>query len=192
MSTLGMAWPECESRDARPRWSAARGFTLMELMVVMALIAILVAVAFARYSRAKISGSEASALASLRTIAEAEWSFAQTCGNQKYAPTLVALGQPVPATGEGFLSPDLTSGETIEKSGYTLHLTAAPAAGAPAACNGAAVADGFAATADPTRPGATGIRYYGVNAGRVLYQDTRTFTGNLPENGAPGHGTEVR
>lgn len=168
------------------------GFTLMELMIVMALIAILVAVAFARYSRAKISGNEAAAVADLHTIADAEWSFAQTCGNQKYAMTLEALGQPVPATGRAFLSPDLTSGETVVKSGYSFHLTATAATEAPESCNGVAVADGFAATADPTTPGTSGVRFYGVNAGRVLYQDKQTFTGNLPEDGAPGHGAEVR
>ena len=35
--------------------------------------------------------------------------FALTCGNMKYASTLPGLAMPVPSTGHGFLSPDLTS-----------------------------------------------------------------------------------
>jgi hypothetical protein len=111
----------------------------------------------------------------------------------RYATTLPALGQPVPATGQGFLSPDLTAAETFEKSGYQFHMAAKPLDDAPRACNGATVAEGYAATADPVRPGFTGNYFYGVNADRVLYLDQeQTFTGNLPESGPGGHGGEVR
>jgi hypothetical protein len=55
------------------------------------------------------------------------------------------------------------------------------------------VADGFAATADPVRPGVTGGRFYGVNADRVLYVDEqKSFKEDLPEKGAPPHGQEVK
>ena len=87
---------------ARPAAVRERGFTLMELMIVMALIAIVMSIAFAQYRHAQAAGDDASALASVRTIAAAEWSFAQTCGHQHYAPSLPALGQPAPATGEAF------------------------------------------------------------------------------------------
>ena len=33
---------------------------------------------------------------------------------------------------------------------------------------------------------------FGTNADRVIYADTATFAGNMPERGAPGHGTEVK
>ena len=61
------------------------------------------------------------------------------------------------------------------------------------ACNGAAVAAGFAATADPVRPGVTGMNYYGINADRVLYLDPeKSFKEDLPESGGAPHGTEVK
>lgn len=172
------------------RTRSARGFTLMELMIVMALIAILLSVAFARYRNAETLGNEAAAMASLRTIAKAQWEFAQTCGNQRYATSLTALGQPVPSTGQAFLSPDLTTADKVEKSGYRIQITAAPLEDTPPACNGAPAAAGFAATADPLRPGQSGTRFFGINASRVLYADKTTFTGNMPESGAPGHGQE--
>src|SRR5437763_5992374 len=129
----------------------------------------------------------------MRSIAAAQWQFALTCGNMKYAVNLPALGQPVPATGEAFLSPDLTSGQTIEKSGYLLQMTANPLNDAPPACNGAAVGEGYKATADPVKPGVSGFYYYGVNAGRVLYvDDQKSFKDDLPEAGDAPHGLEVK
>ena len=171
----------------------AQGFTLIELMVVLAIIAILLAIAFNEYRGMQARGNEASAIASLRAIATAQWQFASTCANGRYATTLPGLGQPVPATGHPFLSPDLTAAETFEKSGYIFKMAAKPLEQAPPACNGAAVAEGYAVTADPAKPGLSGAIYYGVNAERVLYADEKqTFTENLGESGAAGHGLEVK
>jgi Tfp pilus assembly protein PilE len=161
-------------------------------MIVMAIIGIILAIAFAQYRNMQSKGNEASAIASLRSIAAAEWQFAQTCGSQKYATTLPALGQPVPATGQGFLSPDLTAAEQVEKSGYQFKITAKPLDGVAPACNGVPVADGYAATADPAKPGISGDRFFAVNADRILYEDTDTFTEKMPEEGNPGKGTEIK
>jgi prepilin-type N-terminal cleavage/methylation domain-containing protein len=170
-----------------------RGFTLIELMIVLAIIAIVLSISFNQYRNMQARGNATSALASLRSIAAAQAEFAMTCGNLKYAAALPTLGQPVPTTGHSFLSPDLTAGETIEKSGYSIHMAGKPLDDAPPACNGAAVADGYAVTADPLRPKTTGFHYYGVNADRVLYVDTeKSFKEDLPEKGAPPHGAEVK
>ena len=172
---------------------AERGFTLIELMIVLAVIGVLLAIAFNQYRGMQARGNDASAVGSLRAIAAAQWQFALTCGHMKYATVLPDLAKPAPATGDGFLSPDLTSADTFEKSGYTFKMTAKPLDDAPPACNGAPVADGYAATADPVRPGTTGGYFYGVNADRILYVDQQeTYAGNLPESGPAGHGAEVR
>jgi Tfp pilus assembly protein PilE len=162
-------------------------------MVVLAIIAIVLAIAFAEYRNLQARGNEASALSSMRSIAAAQAQFAMTCGNSKYAAALPALGQPVPTTGAAFLSPDLTSAETIEKSGYRIRMAGKPLNDAMPACNGAAVADGYAATADPLTPGITGTLFYGVNADRVLYvDDQKPFHDDLPESGPAPHGHEVK
>lgn len=177
----------------RRRTKTSAGFTLIELMIVLAILGVILAVAFARYGNMHARGNEASAISSIRSIAAAEWAFAQTCGRQKYAPTLAALGQPATSTGEAFLSPDLTSGEVVEKEGYQFRIAAQPSEDTTStACNGSPLVASYAATADPVHPGTTGDRYFAVNADRVLYEDTQTFTGNMPETGAPGHGAEIK
>src|SRR5215218_3504803 len=149
-------------------------------MIVMAIIGILLAIAFNQYRGMQARGNDASAIGSLRSIATAQWQFAATCGNGKYSTTLPGLGQPVPATGQAFLSPDLTAAETFEKSGYQFQIAAKPVDPAETACNGVALAAGYSATADPVKPGVSGHYFFGVNADRVLYVDEeRTYTGDL-------------
>jgi type IV pilus assembly protein PilE len=173
--------------------NAENGFTLLELMVVLAIVAILLAVAFTEYRGLQAKGNEASAISSMRSIAVAQWQFALTCGNTKYASTLEALAQPVPQTGHAFLSPDLTQPNGFEHSGYTFQMAAKPLDNAAHACNGAVVADGYAATADPAKPGVSGKYFYAVNGERVIFTDEeKSFTGNMPETGAPPHGAEMK
>jgi prepilin-type N-terminal cleavage/methylation domain-containing protein len=177
----------------RKRRNPAAGFTLIELMIVIAILSILLAVAFNQYRGMEARGNEASTLSAMRTIAVAQWQFALTCGNTKYATTLEALAQPVPQTGHAFLSPDLAMPNGFEKSGFRFQMTAKPIDGAPPACNGAPVANGYAATADPVKPGVSGHNFYGVNADRVIFtDDQKTFKEDMPETGAPPHGAEVK
>ena len=169
-----------------------RGFTLIELLVVVAIIGILAALAMAGYQQARARAAEASAISSLRAITVAQSAFAQTCGNQRYAPTLTSLGTPAPSSNEPFLSPDLTGSDTIQKSGYRITMAGTPAPDAEPACNGSAPVAGYQVTADPVNPGISGVRYFGTNSDATIYADAATFAGNMPETGAPGHGTELR
>ena len=168
-----------------------RGFTLVELLIVFFIVCVLASIAAAAFRHSKSKAGEAVAVAGLRAINQAQFAFAQTCGNQRYSPTLAGLGKPAPLTGKAFISPDLAQDPVI-KSGYQFVLGAPPVADPPAACNGVTTTPSYYVTADPVTPGFSGVQYYATNTDRVLYADTATYAGNMPETGAPGHGVEVK
>lgn len=168
-----------------------RGFTLIELLMVIAIVGVVAALATAGYRHARASGSEAAAIAGLMAINQAQFTFSQTCGNQRYSPTLAGLGVPAPTTGQAFLSADMITDPVIQ-SGYEFVMSGTAVPDAPPACNGLAPVTTYRVTADPTMPGLSGVRFFGTNTDRVVYADTVTFTKDMPETGAPGHGTEVK
>ena len=94
----------------------------------------------------------------------------------------------MPATGAAFLSPDLTAAEIVEKSGYSSRSRPSRSTSG----------DDRRATArrwpramprPPIRSARAGpAPFFGLNADRVIFEDTQTFKGNMPESGAPGHG----
>ncbi|HET7207472.1 MAG TPA: prepilin-type N-terminal cleavage/methylation domain-containing protein, partial [Terriglobales bacterium] len=56
-----------------------KGFSLIELLIVVAIILIIAAIAIPNLLRAKMSANEASAVGSIRTLVTAELSYAQAC-----------------------------------------------------------------------------------------------------------------
>jgi prepilin-type N-terminal cleavage/methylation domain-containing protein len=167
------------------------GFTLVELLIVVAIIGILASVSMAVYAQARIRGHEATAVAALVAIGQAQFAFAQSCGNQRFTPTLAGLATPVPSTGVGFVSPDLAS-DPLLKSGYTIVIGSAADTEPVQSCNGIATVAAYQVTADPVTPGYTGVRYFGTNTDRIVFTDSKTFAGNMPETGEPAHGIEVK
>lgn len=149
----------------------SRGFTLVELLMIIAMLGILAAIAAPALFRAKQSGNEAGAIGSLRTIVSAQYLYASSCGDGYFAPSLNVLGQP-PAAGTAFLGPDLNYAATVVKSGYTVSIgsSSGPVAVAPASCNGLGEGQGvrgFWATATPTEN--AGSKAFGVNMLGAIY-----------------------
>ena len=117
-----------------------KGFSLIELLVVVAIILIVAAIAIPNLLQARVSSNEASAVASLRTINTAEISYYTTYWYIGYAPTLASLGgtscTPPSSTGACLIDTLLAAGT---KNGYSF----------TAVSSGSAPADSFLAVAMP-------------------------------------------
>ena len=172
--------------------SRARGFTLVELLIVIGVISILFSIAVPWLLAARMSAHEASAISSLQAINDGQAVYREVCGKGHYAPSLPALGEPSPSSGQAFISPDLASADVVEKSGYRVAMGGEAPEAPVTSCTGADTLNGYFATADPLRPGSSGRRFFGTNAGRVIYDNSETFTGKMPEMGPPEAGSELR
>jgi type IV pilus assembly protein PilA len=173
----------------------SRGFTLIEILIVLAIVGVLASIAVAGYRSARIRGSESSAITTLDSINKAQFAYAQTCGNQRFAPTLMSLGVPVPGSGAPFLSPDLSRSDPLVKSGYLIQMSATEPdeeTDTRRSCTDAPLVPAYQVTADPLNPGTSGTRYFGTNRERIIFEDQATFTGNMPETGLPVHGREIK
>lgn len=174
------------------RRSCSAGFTLLELLVVLAIVAILSAGAVVGFRQARIRSNETSAVTTLNALNRGQFVFMQSCGRQRYAPTLQTLATPAPGDEHGFVSPDLGASDPLVKSGYFFELTGTPATEGEQTCTGAVPLERYRLTGDPLSPGTTGTRFYGTNTDRVIYEDGQTFHPDMPESGPPGHGVEIK
>jgi prepilin-type N-terminal cleavage/methylation domain-containing protein len=79
------------------------GFSLIELLIVVAIILIIAAIAIPNLLRARISANESSAASSVRTVNTAQVSYQSTYPSAGYAGSMASLGPPAvtgcPASG---------------------------------------------------------------------------------------------
>ena len=88
-----------------------KGFSLIELLIVVAIILIIAAIAIPNLLRARIAANESSAAASTRTIATAELSYATAYPTVGYPLTLSVLG---PLDAGCTVGPTVTNGCIID------------------------------------------------------------------------------
>jgi type IV pilus assembly protein PilA len=143
-----------------------KGFSLIELLIVVAIILIIAAIAIPNLLRSKMSANEASAVGSLRTLTTSAIAYSTTYGG--YPHVLSNLG---PATSATTHSGTSTSADLIDsvlaggtKSGYSFTWS-----------SGLTDANGnylnYSITAQPVTVGTTGQRYFYTDQSGVIRAD---------------------
>jgi prepilin-type N-terminal cleavage/methylation domain-containing protein len=138
-----------------------KGFSLIELLIVVAIILIIAAIAIPNLLRSRMAANEASAVGSLRTINTAAVTYSSTYGG--FPPNLASLKPATPATAAAadLIDAVLASGT---KSGYTFAYT-----------SGNVDANGnvldYTLTAVPVTVGTTGQRRFFTDQSGVIRAD---------------------
>jgi prepilin-type N-terminal cleavage/methylation domain-containing protein len=146
-----------------------KGFSLIELLIVVAIILIIAAIAIPNLLRSRIAANEASAVGSLRTINTAEVTYASTYPATGFATSLAILGGTGTSSSSagallldnvlGAASPGGSSASAMNpKSGYNFYVIA----------SGTAPVATYTSNANPITLDQTGKRYFYSDASGVI------------------------
>jgi len=135
-----------------------KGFSLIELLIVVAIILIIAAIAIPSLLKSRIAANEASAVGSVRSINTSQVTYSNSC--QFYAAVLLDLNTGgACAAGANTIDPVLAAGV---KSGYLITSIA------PGTTPAGTISTTFDVHADPQTAGVSGVRHFFSNESLVI------------------------
>ncbi len=144
-----------------------KGFSLIELLIVVAIILIIAAIAIPNLLRSRIAANEASAVGSMRSINTAQVTYASTYPEVGFGANLANLGPgsgTISSTSAGLLDNVLgCTGTTCNKSGYTFSVSGTTSA--------------YTSHGDPITTGQTGQRSFYSDASGVIRYNASASAG---------------
>lgn len=170
-------------RNLKTGADQSSGFSVIELLIVIAIVVVIVAIAIPNLLRSKVAANEASAIGSLRNIMSAEAAYKAMYG-VGYSNDLASVGgtsttdADASCTAAQLLDPGLAKnviGNKTQKSGYAFTFVPGKEAFKPdqAVLSGCSIgkADGYAVQADPVDSEA-GKRHFCSDASGVIRFDS--------------------
>lgn len=144
------------NRNLRAPRLSRRGFTLMELLIVIAIILVIAGVALPRLNQVLMQANETAAIQNIQAIQKAQAMYLSSFG--RYANTLTELGPPTSGTagaaGADLIPADLAQGK---KQGYQYSLVATE--------------EGYAINANPEKFNNSGSKTFYSDHSSVIHEN---------------------
>jgi prepilin-type N-terminal cleavage/methylation domain-containing protein len=140
-------WDQLQCKGEDRMRHARKGFTLVEIMVVVSIIVLLAAIAIPNLLRSRLSANEAAAIATLKTLSAATLTYFMAQTPMAYPSNLTALSNATPP----YIDSTLGSGN---RSGYSFNLTGG--------------GNTFGVVASPQSPNVTGVRSFFIDQSGVV------------------------
>jgi prepilin-type N-terminal cleavage/methylation domain-containing protein len=137
----------------------AKGFTLVEIMIVVAIIALLAAIAIPNLLRARLTANESAAIVALKTVTTASHTY--RASGSAYPANLTVLSSATPPYIDSVLGGGTKQGYIFSETGDN---------------------SGFTATAVPVTLNTTGVRRFFVDTSGVIRYNS---TGNATASDSP-------